>query len=97
MIRIGWTQRTNFRTGVIAAKKALPRSHRLSTGRKPGNAALCFGGRVQNVELQSKMDRSSSSREHAIHLSKLVASAAPLISHNRNSSYACGTGVFINE
>jgi hypothetical protein len=58
---------------------------------------LCSGGRVQNVELQSKIDRSSCSREHVMHLSKLVASAAPLISHNRNSSYACGTGVFINE
>jgi hypothetical protein len=36
-------------------------------------------------------------QEHVIRLSKLVASAVPLISHNRNSSCCCGTGVFINE
>jgi hypothetical protein len=54
-------------------------------------------GRVQDMELQSKMDRGSRSRACNCILSKLVASAAPLISHNRNSSCACGTGVFINE
>jgi hypothetical protein len=36
-------------------------------------------------------------QELVMHWSKLVASAVPLISHNRNSSFACGTGVFINE
>src|SRR6266436_9551558 len=54
-------------------------------------------GRVQDMGLQSKIDRSSRSRACNCILSKLIASAVPLISHNRNSSYACGTGVFINE
>jgi hypothetical protein len=79
-----------------SAAPITPALNRAEAGER-GGFDLCFAGRVQNVELQSKIDRSSSSREHAMHLSKLVASAAPLISHNRNSSYACGTGVFINE